>query len=109
MMTLPSGPRPSGVRTSRRTANVACTTRAIAHSSEATSASPPSAAAAWPATWWCGAHGHSAKARSRWPGCSSTSAPATVPDHDERAQAERGRPQQAGGGRIRALEREQMR
>ena len=30
-------------------------------------------------------------------------------DHDEGAQPERGRPQQAGGGRIRALEREQMR
>ena len=28
---------------------------------------------------------------------------------DERAQPERGRPQQAGGGRIRALEREQVR
>ena len=28
---------------------------------------------------------------------------------DERAQAERGRPHEAGGGRIRALEREQMR
>jgi hypothetical protein len=38
------GAAASGVRTSRRTASVAWTTRAIAHSSEVASASPPSAA-----------------------------------------------------------------